>query len=141
MENWSIDRVREQSDASDPRNPENWEDAPLDEDMPVYMAVYESPEHRNKLFILLYNDDEDWEVSDVIDKDDFQYVFELIDDILLANLSIGQYLEDYAGWEEPGVILPKKKQIIVRADRKMFYNKPVTEIGEEFVQALSDYLE
>lgn len=141
MENWSIDRVREQSDASDPRNPENWEDAPLDEDMPVYMAVYESPEHRDKLFILLYNDDEDWEVSDVIDKDDFQYVFELIDDILLANLSIGQYLEDYAGQGEPGVILPKKKQIIVKADRKMFYNKPVTEIGEEFVQALSDYLE
>lgn len=141
MENWSIDRVREQSDASDPRNPENWEDAPLDEDMPVYMAVYESPEHRDKLFILLYNDDEDWEVSDVIDKDDFQYVFELIDDILLANLSIGQYLEDYAVQEEPGVILPKKKQIIVKADRKMFYNKPVTEIGEEFVQALSDYLE
>lgn len=141
MENWSIDRVREQSDASDPRNPENWEDAPLDEDMPVYMAVYESPEHRDKLFILLYNDDEDWEVSDVIDKDDFQYVFELIDDILLVNLSIGQYLEDYAGQEEPGVILPKKKQIIVKADRKMFYNKPVTEIGEEFVQALSDYLE
>lgn len=134
MENWSIDRVREQSDASDPRNPENWEDAPLDEDMPVYMAVYESPEHRDKLFILLYNDDEDWEVSDVIDKDDFQYVFELIDDILLGNLSIGQYLE-------PGVILPKKKQIIVKVDRKMFYNKPVTEIGEEFVQALSDYLE
>lgn len=141
MKNWSIDRVREQSDASDPRNPENWEDAPLDEDMPVYMAVYESPEHRDKLFILLYNDDEDWEVSDVIDKDDFQYVFELIDDILLANLSIGQYLEDYAGQKEPGVILPKKKQIIVKADRKMFYNKPVTEIGEEFVQALSDYLE
>lgn len=141
MENWSIDRAREQSDASDPRNPENWEDAPLDEDMPVYMAVYESPEHRDKLFILLYNDDEDWEVSDVIDKDDFQYVFELIDDILLANLSIGQYFEDYAGQEEPGVILPKKKQIIVKADRKMFYNKPVTEIGEEFVQALSDYLE
>lgn len=141
MENWSIDRVREQSDASDPRNPENWVDAPLDEDMPVYMAVYESPEHRDKLFILLYNDDEDWEVSDVIGKDDFQYVFELIDDILLANLSIGQYLEDYAGKEEPGVILPKKKQIIVKADRKMFYNKPVTEIGEEFVQALSDYLE
>lgn len=141
MENWSIDRVRELSDASDPRNPENWEDAPLDEDMPVYMAVYESPEHRDKLFILLYNDDEDWEVSDVIDKDDFQYVFELIDDILLANLSIGQYLEDYAGTEQPGVILPKKKQIIVKADRKMFYNKPVTEIGEEFVQALSDYLE
>lgn len=141
MENWNIDRVREQSDASDPRNPENWEDAPLDEDMPVYMAVYESPEHRDKLFILLYNDDEDWEVSDVIDKDDFQYVFELIDDILLANLSIGQYLEDYVGQEEPGVILPKKKQIIVKADRKMFYNKPVTEIGEEFVQALSDYLE
>lgn len=141
MENWSVDRVREQSDASDPRNPENWEDAPLDEDMPVYMAVYESPEHRDKLFILLYNDDEDWEVSDVIDKDDFQYVFELIDDILLANLSIRQYLEDYAGQEEPGVILPKKKQIIVKADRKMFYNKPVTEIGEEFVQALSDYLE
>ena len=109
MENWSIDRVREQSDASDPRNPENWEDAPLDEDMPVYMAVYESPEHRDKLFILLYDDDEDWEVSDVIDKDDFQYVFELIDDILLTNLSIGQYLEDYAGQEEPGVILPKKK--------------------------------
>ena len=133
--------MREQSDASDPRNPENWEDAPLDEDMPVYMAVYESPEHRDKLFILLYNDDEDWEVSDVIDKDDFQYVFELIDDILLTNLSIGQYLEDYAGQEEPGVILPKKKQIIVKADRKMFYNKPVTEIGEEFVQALSDYLE
>lgn len=141
MENWSIDRVREQSDASDPRNPENWVDAPLDEDMPVYMAVYESPEHRDKLFILLYNDDEDWEVSDVIDKDDFQYVFELIDDILLTNLSIGQYLEDYAGQEEPGVILPKKKQIIVKADRKMFYNKPVTEIGEEFVQSLSDYLE
>ena len=141
MENWSIDRAREQSDASDPRNPENWEDAPLDEDMPVYMAVYESPEHRDKLFILLYNDDEDWEVSDVIDKDDFQYVFELIDDILLANLSIGQYLEDYARQEEPGVILPKKKQIIVKADRKMFYNKPVTKIGEEFVQALSDYLE
>lgn len=141
MENWSIDRAREQSDASDPRNPENWEDAPLDEDMPVYMAVYESPEHRDKLFILLYNDDEDWEVSDVIDKDDFQYVFELIDDILLANLSIGQYLEDYGGQEEPGVILPKKKQIIVKADRKMFYNKPVTKIGEEFVQALSDYLE
>ena len=96
--------MREQSDASDPRNPENWVDAPLDEDMPVYMAVYESPEHRDKLFILLYNDDEDWEVSDVIGKDDFQYVFELIDDILLANLSIGQYLEDYAGQEEPGAI-------------------------------------
>ncbi len=141
MENWSIDRAREQSDASDPRNPENWVDAPLDEDMPVYMAVYESPEYPDKLFILLYNDDEDWEASDVIDKDDFQYVFELIDDILLANLSIGQYLEDYAWQEELGVILPKKKQIIVKADRKMFYNKPVTEIGEEFVQALSDYLE
>lgn len=141
MENWSIDRVREQSDASDPRNPENWEDAPLDEDMPVYMAVYESPEHRDKLFILLYNDDEDWEVSDVIGKDDFQYVFELIDDILLANLSIGQYLEDYVGQEEPGAILPKKKQIIVRADRKMFYDEPITQIGKEFVKALSDYLE
>lgn len=141
MENWSIDRAREQSDASDPRNPENWVDAPLDEDMPVYMAVYESPEHRDKLFILLYNDDEDWEVSDVIGKDDFQYVFELIDDILLANLSIGQYLEDYAGREEPGAILPKKKQIIVRADRKMFYNEPITQIGKEFVKALSDYLE
>ena len=139
MENWSIDRVREQSDASDPRNPENWVDAPLDEDMPVYMAVYESPEHRDKLFILLYNDDEDWEVSDVIGKDDFQYVFELIDDILLANLSIGQYLEDY-GNEEPGIIWPKKKQIIVKADNKMFYNKPITQIGKEFVQALSDYL-
>lgn len=141
MENWSIDRAREQSDAFDPRNPENWVDAPLDEDMPVYMAVYESPEYPDKLFILLYNDDEDWEASDVIGKDDFQYVFELIDDILLANLSIGQYLEDYAGQEEPGVILPKKKQIIVKADRKMFYNKPVTQIGKEFVQALSDYLE
>ena len=139
MENWSIDRVREQSDASDPRNPENWVDAPLDEDMPVYMAVYESPEHRDKLFILLYNDDEDWEVSDVIGKDDFQYVFELINDILLANLSIGQYLEDY-GNEEPGIIWPKKKQIIVKADNKMFYNKPITQIGKEFVQALSDYL-
>lgn len=139
MENWSIDRAREQSDASDPRNPENWVDAPLDEDMPVYMAVYESPEHRDKLFILLYNDDEDWEVSDVIGKDDFQYVFELIDDILLANLSIGQYLEDY-GNEEPGIIWPKKKQIIVKADNKMFYNKPITQIGKEFVQALSDYL-
>lgn len=141
MENWSIDMVREQSDASDPRNPENWVDAPLDEDMPVYMAVYESPEHRDKLFILLYNDDEDWEVSDVIGKDDFQYVFELIDDILLANLSIGQYLKDYAGQEEPGAILPKKKQIIVRADRKMFYDEPITQIGKEFVKALSDYLE
>ena len=43
MENWSIDRVREQSDASDPRNPENWEDAPLDEDMPVYMAGLAKP--------------------------------------------------------------------------------------------------
>lgn len=141
MENWSIDRAREQSDASDPRNPENWVDASLDEDMPVYMAVYESPEYPDKLFILLYNDDEDWEASDVIDKNDFQYIFEIIDDILLANLSIGQYLEDYARQEEPGVILPKKKQIIVKADHKMFYNKPITQIGKEFVQALSDYLE
>lgn len=141
MENWSIDRAREQSDASDPRNPENWVDAPLDEDMPVYMAVYESPEYPDKLFILLYNDDEDWEASDVIDKNDFQYIFEIIDDILLANLSIGQYLEDYAWQEELGVILPKKKQIIVKADYKMFYNKPITQIGKEFVQALSDYLE
>lgn len=141
MENWSIDRAREQSDASDPRNPENWVDAPLDEDMPVYMAVYESPEYPDKLFILLYNDDEDWEASDVIDKNDFQYIFEIIDDILLANLSIGQYLEDYAWQEELGVILPKKKQIIVRADRKMFYDEPITQIGKEFVKALSDYLE
>lgn len=141
MENWSIDRAREQSDASDLRNPENWVDAPLDEDMPVYMAVYESPEYPDKLFILLYNDDEDWEASDVIDKNDFQYIFEIIDDILLANLSIGQYLEDYAWQEELGVILPKKKQIIVKADHKMFYNKPITQIGKEFVQALSDYLE
>ena len=100
-----------------------------------------TPNVRDKLFILLYNDDEDWEVSDVIGKDDFQYVFELIDDILLANLSIGQYLEDYAGQEEPGAILPKKKQIIVRADRKMFYDEPITQIGKEFIKALSDYLE
>lgn len=141
MKEWDIDRNREQYDAIDSRNPENWEDTPLDEDMPVYMAIYESPEQSDKLFILLYNDDEDWEVSDVIGKDDFQYVFELIDDILLANLSIGQYLEDYAGQEEPGAILPKKKQIIVRADRKMFYDEPITQIGKEFVKALSDYLE
>jgi hypothetical protein len=139
MKEWDIDRNREQYDAIDSRNPENWEDAPLDEDMPVYMAIYESPQQSDKLFILLYNEDEDWEVGDVIDKNNFQYVFELINDILLANLSIGQYLEDY-GNEEPGIIWPKKKQIIVKADNKMFYNKPITQIGKEFVQALSDYL-
>lgn len=140
MENWNIDRVREQSDAVDPRNPENWVDASLDEDMPVYIAVYESPEHRDELFILLYNNDEDWEVSDVIYQKDFQYVFELINDILLANLSIGQYLENYAGQEELGISWSKKKQIIVKSDHKMFYNKPVTQIGQEFVRELSDYL-
>lgn len=139
MKEWDIDRNREQYDAIDSRNPENWEDAPLDEDMPVYMAIYESPQQSDKLFILLYNEDEDWEVRDVIDKNNFQYVFELINDILLANLSIGQYLEDY-GNEESGIIWPKKKQIIVKADNKMFYNKPITQIGKEFVQALSDYL-
>ena len=134
-----IDRARELSDASDPRNPENWEDTPLDEDMPVYMAVYESPEHPDKLFVLVYNEDEDWEVGDVIDKSNFQYIFDLIEDILLSNMSIGQYLEDY-GDEEPGLVWPKKKQVIVKADHRMFYNNPVTPIGKEFVQELSDYL-
>lgn len=139
MNNWDIDRVREKSDASDSRNPENWEETPLDEDMPVYVAVYESSEHPNKLFVLVYNEDEDWEVGDVIDKDNFQYIFDLIEDILLSNMSIGQYLEDY-GDEEPGLVWPKKKQIIVKSDCKMFYNKPVTQIGQEFVQEFSDYL-